>query len=417
MSAWLRYIIVGIIVIALGALAGWYFFLRSAQNATTQAGEARGIGQSIPAYTGSTGSTYQNVQTTLSEGSGSAVSSSTASIGRLWEVSNVPVAGFGWSTSTLPSLYFAERSSGFVFLANVHGHAVKRLTDTLRPKTYEASFAPDGSLIERSVDEAAGTITTFAGTIAPASSQVATSSPDTLKGVALPQNISAIAPNAASHTLFFLLNSSSGASLLSTDWSGNRQKRIATLPLEDWRLYALSDGSVELAQKAADDVAGYAYRLQKSGTLTLLAEGPGLTILPNPSSSVLIYSLSGGGALSLFGEASASLTPLALNLATVAQKCAWVPNAKSARAYCAVPQVVPTAQLLDDWYKGVVHTADTIWQVDVGAASSTMVYSPAAETAQPLDIQNLSIDPSGQYLAFTNGADQSLWILALANTI
>src|SRR5262249_50049094 len=147
-----RFVAVVLAVAALGVLLGWYYFLK-AKNAQTDAQNA-GAGYSAlpPSFEGSTGSTYANIVSTLRLTPGTQSSSTS----RLWEVSEVPVAGFGWQHNASSTLYFIERSSGYVFEAEVDQHAVMRLTDTLRPKIYDASVTLHGSVLERSVDAAGG---------------------------------------------------------------------------------------------------------------------------------------------------------------------------------------------------------------------------------------------------------------------
>ena len=106
---------------------------------------------------------------------------------------------------------------------------------------------------------------------------------------------------------------------------------------------------------------------------------------------------------------------------TIADKCTWAPTSPEAPqgkpgdliAYCGVPQTIPSQQFLDDWYKGIVHTSDEFYEVDASAASTTLLYNPQGDTSASLDVEDPSVDPSGQYLAFINAADQSLWVLRI----
>jgi hypothetical protein len=267
--------------------------------------------------------------------------------------------------------------------------------------------------LERSVDQA-GTIVTFAGVIATSSAVTATSSPDTLQGQELPQNVRSVAADPLSDTLYFTIAGPSGISLVSTNWAGQKEKQLFTSAITQWRLLADGDGSVILLQSPLDGIEGYAYRLQKNGALSPLAQAPGLTLLPNASSSALIFGVSQGGALSLFSQSSASSSPERLSIQTIADKCAWGPG-KSLIAYCGAPTQVASQQFLDDWYKGIVHTSDKFYEIDAQAASTTLLYDPAGDTQIAIDVEDPMVDPSGQYIAFTNAADQSLWVLRIAH--
>jgi len=400
-----RLVLIAIAVLALGGLLGWYYFLQGAQQEVNTQDASRGYGVQAPSFEGSAGSTNENVASTLG---GSAVPT-TAPTSRLWEVSQVPVAGFGWQGGSVPTLRFVERSSGNVLQATPSSGNVVRLTDTLRPEIYQASVTRDGSVLERSIDQN-GTLITFAGVAASSSATTATSSPDTLLGSQLPQNIRAVTTDPISDTLYFTVSQPSDVAIVSTNWAGQKEKQLFTSAITQWRLIADGDGTLVLFQAPADNVQGYAYRLQKNGTLLLLAQGLGLTVLPNASSSALIFGTSQGGSLSLFSQSSSSASPQALSIQTVADKCAWVPGSGSI-GYCAAPKQVTSQQFLDDWYQGNIHTSDTFYEVDASEASTTLLYDPSGDTNASLDVESPSIDPSGQYLAFINAADQSLWVL------
>ncbi|HUO50385.1 MAG TPA: hypothetical protein VMU25_02370 [Candidatus Paceibacterota bacterium] len=404
----LSIIIGALIVIVIGGFFGWYFFINKAQIQTAQENAARNYNGTVPSFTGSTGSTYQNVVSTVA---GSINAGATATSSRLWEVSIVPVAGFAWGPiSSTPSLYFVERSTGYELQAHTEDRSVVRLSDTLRPKTYEALVARDGSVIERSVDTT-GTTVTFAGQVATSSS---TSTP-ALTGILLPQNIPSITIDPISKTLYYMISQSSGTSLISSDWTGKKEKHLFSSTISGWDLIAPGDGSLYLLQKPLDGSLGYAYKLQKDGSLAPLAQALGLTIAPRTSSANLLYSSSSDGVLSLFAQANPQANPTHLPVQTIAEKCAWAKGltSTSSIAYCGVPQSVPSQHFLDDWYKGIVHTSDVFYSVDTAAASSSILYDPRGQTGTQLDIQNPSVDPTGQYLAFINAADQSLWVLRI----
>lgn len=397
-----------LIVVVIGGFFGWYTFLNTARTQTNQENAARNYGGVLPSFVGPAGSTYQNIVSTLSQGSGSGITSTSS---RLWEVSIAPVAGFAWGpASSNPSLYFVERSTGYEFQAHTQDRSVARLSDTLRPKTYEALIASDGSVIERSVDDT-GTIITFAGQIAFANS----TSTATLAGIALPQNIRSIAIDPVSRTIYYAIPQQSGIAVVSSDWTGKKEKHLFSSPFAGWKLIAPGDGSLYLMQKPLDGAAGYAYKIQKDGSLLPVAQALGLTIAPRASSAALLYSASNGGTLALFAQQSPKAAVVQLPIHTIAEKCAWVSGGAgaSAIAYCGVPQSVPSQQFLDDWYKGVAHTSDIFYAVDTAQASSSVLYDPRGAIGGQIDAEDLSVDPSGQYLAFINAIDQSFWVLRI----
>lgn len=409
-----RLVAIALIVVVFGGLFGWYYFLKGQNSQTNADSAAAGYDTAAPTFEGSAGSTYANTVSTL--GLPASFGTAPSSTARLWEVSAVPVAGFGWLGSQSSStLDFVERSSGYVFEAQTQNDTVTRLTDTLRPKIYQAYITLDGSVIERSVDDD-GALVTFTGTVAsssPSDVTTATSTGEDLAGNDLPSGIDAIAADPASDTLFYLLPGPSGVSLVSTDFSGTKEKQLFSSAIVGWQLFAPGDGSLVLLQDPLDGSLSYAYQVQKSGTLSLIAKAPGLTVLPHSYSTALLLGSSANGKLALYAQPSASVAPVQLSIQTVADKCAWAPGA-ALIAYCGVPRSISSSDFLDDWYKGLVHTSDEFYEVDASSASVSPLYDPSEDTSVQLDVEDMSVDPTGQYLAFINANDQSLWVLRIA---
>jgi len=392
----IRYSLLVILVMVLGALAGWYFFLHSRSAATQASDAARGFnagaapgsvfGQA-PAFTAASTSTTSSAQEPP----------------QLWRVSATPAAGIGFATSSLgETVRYAERATGYIFDANPQTGELTRLSNTLMPKTYQASFASGNRVLERSVDST-GAITTFAGSIAPGTTT-------SLTGVPLPKNLAAALPSAKSGGIVYIAPSESGVSVVSAKWDGSKPAVLYSSPLSGWRLFALDDGRTVIAQKAADGFTGYAYSVQ-NGSLTALTPAlPGLTVLPRSGAAAIIFGSSSGGAPTLFVQLSASSSPVRLPISTVADKCLWAPGA-ALIAYCAVPQTAASGNFLDAWYRGEVHPADAWWKVDASAGRVQLIFTPPSTVS--LDVINPVMDPGGEYIAFLNGADLRPWLLRL----
>lgn len=400
-----------VVVAMLGALSGWYFFVRGQTRAISAADIARGFSANAP--TGApTGSTYQNIAQSASDWTNapdetaapSAVHAGTS----LWHVDTTPVAGFAFTgAGSSTTLSFVEQATGYVFAAHMAAHTIERRTNTLFPKTYEALFASDGHVLERGVD-AAGAVTTFAGAVA-STSETASE----LTGAYLDPDLVAVAASPAQRGIFFLEHNAPGVDGVRESWDGERTT-VFSSAIADWRPYLLADGRVVLATKPADGIAGSAYVLSTSGTLTSLVRSvPGLTILPRASSTALLYGASTGAGLALYAEASTTAPATALPIRTVADKCAWVPATGALIAYCGVPTSVPAGNFLEDWYRGAVHTSDTIWRVDAAHGTAELAYTP--DQGRSLDVADpvITTDASTTYIAFTDAHDGSLWLLRL----
>ena len=420
MKKTITYILVLLIVIILGALAGWYFFLRGKTDATTATDTARGLGHPAPSFNGIS-STQNNATASFSPAPSTGALNTNNSTSPLWHVDKTPVAGMRFiKTATSSSLYYVERGNGYVFSADPNAHTITRLTDTLMPKTYEAIFASDGSVIERSIQDD-GSIATFVGVIiATTTASDSSNTAGTLKGTYLPHNIIQIAAAPKGRSVVYLLKDASpGVSGAFAQWDGSKAKTFFNSPITHWQLQWLADGRMVILEAPADDMSGYAYILGSDGALSPLVRNiPGLTVLPSDSSSALLYGSSSHGALTLFVRQSPAITPVALSIQTIADKCVWAPTTKMVRGktikqmilYCAVPTVAPNGTFINDWYRGVVHTTDTWWKVDASSGTASQIYAP---NGLSLDVLDPTIDPSETHISFINAVDDSLWVLTI----
>ncbi len=423
----LSYVLVLAALFMLAGLWGWYFFLNRQTETITATDASRGLGVN-EASPQSGGGIYNSVVSGIESfiERGANETQGGAALPRLRKISKTPVAGYAFGAGTSSALYFAESSTGYIFSADTGTGAVERLTNKLFPKTREAVFARDGSVVLRSVDED-GNILSFAGKI---SSSTPEAGGGALSGKYLERNISAIVPAPFSRELLYIVKTSSGgAEGVLSSWDGMKRKVVFSSPISGWNPIALSDGRIFFVIRPADDIAGFAYEL-KSGALVPQVRGvPGLTYLPNANSAAIIYGASGNGGLSLFARARDDATDISLPIRTVADKCVWstegavnlsattpkifskkpLPAVKPLVAYCAVPQFVVSNTFLNDWYRGVIHTSDSWWRVDVSGDTVELIFAPDA--GETIDVENPVMNDGGEYIAFVNANDKTLWLL------
>ncbi len=406
----LLYILAAVIVVVLGGAVGWYFFLYVPQTRNDAIDAARGLGISIASFTG--GSTQDNVRMVVS---GGATSTSATSSSPLWQVDKAPVAGMNFvKRATSTTIDYVQRANGFVFRADPVQKSVVRVTETLMPKIYDAVISPNGSVLARSLDDT-GFITTFTATVGATTSKASTSTAkNSLNGTYLEKGIRQVVSNPTTQSIFYLtLNTSGGIDGFTAPWNGLKPKKIFSSTITHWIPLWLSDGRLIITESAVDDLPGYAYRVENDGTMTLLVGNvPGLTFLPHASSKAILYGSSSGGNLTSFPQGPPSTTPTTLSIQTIADKCVWL-DGKSLIAYCAVPTTPPKGRFLDQWYRGIIHTSDTWWKVDVQNGVVLEMYSPKHSDGVDLDVERPIIDPSGNYITFINASDKSLWMLKI----
>ena len=411
-----RYALIAVIVFALIGLLSWYFFLRAEGGALRARDEGRGAGIAPPSFGNVIGSTYGNIVENISSLVGSGEKSdATAAPPRLWQITKTPVAGMGFVArgefakgSTTPStVRFVERGTGYVLDADPVSGTLARLTNTLVPRVYEALVGPNGVVVLRGFDDETGFVLT---NTAQATSTLASGEPSALLLSALPQDIRELALSPSGEEVLYLIEQSPGFSIVRAAWDGESPRRIASVGISGWLMRWLPDGRVILTQNAAPGAPSYVYELDEDGNLSSLDPGGStVAVLPRADSSALLYgSLSGNSALVARVDANTSAATLPIR--TPIDKCVWAPGTELV-AYCAVPTTLPSSNV-SIRFRGEIHTADTWWKVDVSAGRAELLYDPGGNVG--IDVENPVIDALGNYIAFMNARDKSLWLLRIA---
>jgi hypothetical protein len=391
---------IGLLVVG---LAGWYFFI-SRQTADLSAlDEGRGFAIGVPSFTGSRGSTAENI----AGGFGASSEPEEGEEGepqrpaRLWQVNATPVAGAGFvNVGSTTLLRYVERSTGHVFDVNPMTGSVERRTNRLIPKVYEASVGEDDTVVARSINND-GQRETFVGTLGTTTEEGYTP----LSGVDLGPDIRDIA--LTRDGIVFLADATDGGTrLIRSKIDGSDPVVVRSFAAGDFNLTILSDERVILVEKAASGILGHAYDV--GDTLTSLGRAPGLTLLARASSTATLIG-SDDGSLSLSVRANKDATLLPLDIKTVAEKCVWLTSV-SLTAYCAVPQTPPAPGFLTGWYRGTVHTTDSWYVVDAGAGTSESFLEMSIDDA--IDVERPLTD-GGNFIAFINARDKSLWLLRI----
>jgi hypothetical protein len=402
----LRYILVAMLVLLLGSAAGWFLYMRSKQNPLPRVenGTAAPIASSQSSRGGTTGNTASTASST-------GETTGPKQIEKLWRVDPGPVAGFAFTSrvvegsSASSSLFFAERATGYVLSADPNVQRVTRITNTLMSKIYEADFAQNGEYaLLRSVNDN-GVLTTFAA-LFPIKS--ASTTPQTLTGSYLSNNIRDVALDNGGKSVFLLTDDPGGGSIgTSMLFDGTKSTKVFSSFVRSWRPL-IAQKQLFVLTKPGDGLPGYVYSVSATGALTPLVSGvPGLTVALHPTEQALLYAESSGSAVSLFLQVG-KVAPVPLSIQTIADKCVWAPG-KPLIAYCAVPEELSSTKILNEWYSGILHTNDSWWKIDAATGDAERIYTPTV----PLDVHDPVIDPTGNFLAFTNGSDQSLWMLRL----
>lgn len=398
-----KYIGFAAITLLLIGLAGWYFFI-SRQTADLGAlEEARGFAVGVPSFTGSRGSTSENITSGFGEAPPSEEEEGPQRPPRLWRVSTSPVAGAGFVTvASTTILRYVERSTGHVFDVDPITGVVTRRTNLLIPKVYEALVGEGDTIVARTIAES-GERETFVGTLGTTTVDGFTP----LIGTDLGPSIRDIAFD-ANGVVFLADSANGGVQLVRAKTDGSEPSILRSFAAGDFNLSLLSDGRIVLVEKPGSGIMGHAY--EAGSTLLSLGRAPGLTVAARANSQAVLIGADSGGSLSLSVRPTRDATPLRLDIQTIADKCTWV-SGLSFTAYCAVPQEAPAPGFLTNWHRGTVHTTDSWHVIDGSAGTADMFFEMRTDDA--VDVEHPMTDKGGNFIAFMNARDKSLWVLRI----
>lgn len=402
----LEYAGIAAIVFLLIGLTGWYFFLRGETGNIEALDAARGFDIAVPSFTGSRSSTSENI----AGGVGTETLLTTPQEGkppRLWRVSTSPIAGMNFLTGT-STLRYVERSTGHVYDVYPGSGTIARKTNTLLPKVYDAGIFGDGSFAMRMLHESGARLTLMG--------ELGTTTEDnfsTLESTNLGENVISIAASSERPDAVLVASGANGGEVVRAR-VGSAPQRLVSLSLSSLKPLLLADGRVFLAERPASGITGSAFEVVSGALTPVLRNLPGLAVLPRPFSGALLYSTDDGSRLRLFVRAAAEASVSELSLATTADKCVWgraTGTTTPLVAYCAAPQSPVPPFFTDFWLRGSVHTMDAWFTIDPAAAKTDAFFTPESSVA--IDVERPVMDASGEYIAFMNARDKSLWILRI----
>lgn len=296
---------------------------------------------------------------------------------------------------------FIDRASGNIYRYLAHERSLTRLSNKTLPGVQKASWLPDGSVAYARF---------LSGT--PGSEQVATYVlPDTGEGGFFLEQGLSVAEATDSGSLFTLLSGATGSvgSLSRSD--GTNARTLFTSLLSSLVVHPTRGNFFGHTGPSAF-LDGYAFQIgATSGAFTRVL-GPlrGLSTLPSPDGTRLLYSYLDRGTIRLAVLDVATRTAIALPVATLTEKCVWAPDGLS--AYCGVPTALPNG-LPDFWYQGAVTFSDRLWKIDMTERLATLIIDPTAVADLSIDAVALNTDPEEDVLLFTDKHTGALWVYDL----
>ena len=359
-----------------------------------------------------------STSTTISSSTNNVVvSTTTLSKDKLRQITTAPESGFSIIDdlkNNRTDIRYILRANANIYEAYADSLETKRLSITTIPKVYESLWLPDGqSLILRYLKDNTENIESFSVKINPATTTL-NEFEGGIDGSFLPENIKELAINPLGDKLFYITNSSSGASGYISKPNGLNKKIIFQSPLTEWNISWPKEGTITFNTKPSASIAGYLYFLNSTtGDFSEVLGGiNGLTTKTNKTVTEVLYSdsIRSTPRLYLFDIKSSESRLLPWN--TLPEKCIWS-NTDAKIIYCAIPKAFPAGDYPDAWYQGLVHFTDDIWAINTDTMAATLIFDINKQTRNNLDVTDLQLDKNDNYLFFTNKTDLTLWSLNL----
>ncbi len=315
---------------------------------------------------------------------------------RLRQVSNVPVAGFGFvGEAASARLRFVERATGHINEAAIQTSTLARVSNITVPRVYEAMISQSGSALLRTVDDF-GLIDTI---ILPAGTSSASSFPAEATSIALSPDRNRIA---------YLEPTQTGSRLVVSNPDGSQVAVLRTFALRDWLVDWPVANTVSVTTKASGAHPGVSYLINPAnGSITSGLSGiNGLTVRAGNAGRVLFSNTNNG--FGLFADLGAGEN-IAVSPVTLPEKCIWS-SRQSNTVICFSPREELTSQYPDVWYQGLARFTDSVVWVHNLADGLSAVLLAIPESAN-IDAINPTLSPNEDYLAFINRNDGILWLI------
>ena len=323
----------------------------------------------------------------------------------LRKISDEPVAGaIIYNKATTTYIRFVERGTGHIQETTIDSLNLTKVSNTTIPKIYEVVWGTSNNLLMRYLSEN-GSIKTYSAVIKEASTtDVKVGS---VTGIFLPENIYFPLFSPTLQKLFYF----SGNQGIIVDINSTKQKILTTSPFTDWVSMWPSRETLYYATKPSANIPGYAYTVNElNGVMTkIFSEINGLSILPNPQGTYVLYSESENKRISLNAFSVKKQTLVTVGVTTLPEKCAW--SSILPVIYCAVPISLPQGDYPDDWYQGKISFKDSFWKINIETGETKLLQ--LGKNAPQLDGINLQLDRNEDILLFMNKKDNSLWSLKL----
>lgn len=321
----------------------------------------------------------------------------------LVQLTTRPVAGFtlsGYASST--EARYVEQGIGHVYDINLTTGIESRVLNKTFTAITDAVFAPDGQAVVL---------------ISNSKTNHATYLEEIKETSAIDHELPADAENIAFITntdLRYTRKTAGGMSGYAYNLITQETQTLFSIPLSDAQVTWTSRGTYVFSNPAPF-LRGGLYTIENNTLYAVQKSKYAFSALihPNGTSYIRTYADPNTGALNSYFSDTVIEDEILLPLTVVPEKCTF-DYINEYALWCGATPDIPNRTYQTDWYKGTHTSNDMLWYLDTQTQEGYAKIDFLTYTGRTIDVDQMTIDPQGGYLLFTNKLDNTLWIYNIA---
>jgi hypothetical protein len=413
MNTRIIYIATSILIILSMVAAVWFFFFRSTGTVSTVT--------STDTATSGFGDATNNAAGTVS-GNGStkvngsvAVNTNPTAAQKIFKIADGPIVGATLIQTLRPTTTLARyirQDDGHVFDVplGVAGAVPRVVSNVTIPGGQRAIWLEGGNAaLVQYTDDSNIVKTVYLGF--PPATTSAVTLPTKLQF--LPDGISDIAASPDGLSVVYLRKTTSGSDGYIAKSNGTNSKKLFSLQLSQLVLSWSSVNTILVGTNSAAGIQGILFSVDaKSGSVTQLVTGAGLTATANKIFSQIVYEKSDLQSNATYVHHVKNNLEQSVPFNPIPEKCIWS-SISSDVMYCAHPAIAQS-NYLDSWHAGTASAPDFISAFNVSLGTQMSIASPgSSDGGVASDILEMSLSPNEHYLSYTTKTARALWGVTL----
>lgn len=320
----------------------------------------------------------------------------------LRQLTTRPVAGFvSFRANDEEFVRYAEQGTGHVYELALTSGVEVRISATTIPRVTEAEFSDDGTYVAlTSHNEVVKDV--FVGSID------STQGSGVIDGQNLPPNADEI--DLDDHLVYYTTTDSSGTTGFRLDLLTNKQQEWFTVPFRSIRVIWPYD-QIFFYNRTTASLEGSIYEITDGTFRSLTNPAFGNTALINPA--YILQTRSDGDQLfTTATNRSNESVNTNLGIAAIPEKCTFDTIADEV-VFCASPLTLLPPDYTEDWYKGVISSVDSLWEISLVNGEAILLIDLSDTAGRLVDVTKIQSDTFTNNLFFINKVDNTLWLYDL----